>query len=59
MFNIGNYVYVTNAEKNLYRRRCRITKILEEGETTMYLVYSEGLEEDELMQAEDMEISKY
>lgn len=59
MLNIGNYVYVTNAEKNLYRRRCRITKIIEEGETTMYLVYSEGLEEDEIMSREDMEPSKY
>lgn len=59
MFNIGNYVYVTNPDKNLYRRRCRITKIIEDGSTVKYLVYSEGLEEDELMTAEDMEPSKY
>lgn len=59
MFNINNYVYVTNPNKNLYRRRCRITQIIEDSGTTLYLVYSEGLDEDELMTVEDMEPSKY
>lgn len=59
MFHVGNFVYVINGEKELYRRRCRITKIVEEGEMTKYLVYSEGLEEEEWMLEEDMELSKY
>lgn len=59
MFNINNYVYVTNPNKNLYRRRCRITQIIEDGETTKYLILSEGLEEEEWIFEEDAEPSKY
>lgn len=57
--HIGNFVYVTNPDKELYRRRCKITKVIEEGDIIQYLVYSEGLEEEELMLEQDMELSKY
>ena len=57
--HIGNYVYVTNPDKELYRRRCKIIKIAEEGEQTKYLILSEGLEEEEWMLESDFEASKY
>lgn len=57
--NIGSFVLVINTHKNLYRRRCRIIDVIKEGNTTKYLVYSEGLDEEELMLAEDIAISQY
>lgn len=57
--NIGNFVLVTNKDRNLYRRRCRITDIIKEGDTTKYLVYSEGLDETELLPVEDLEVSQF
>lgn len=57
--NIGSFVLVTNKNKNLYRRRCRIVDIIEEGNIKKYMVYSEGLDEEELMLAVDIEVSQY
>lgn len=57
--NIGSFVLVINKRKNLYRRRCRIIDVIEDGDATKYLVYSEGLDEDELMLAVDIEVSQY
>lgn len=57
--NIGSFILVINKNKKLYRRRCRIIDVIEEGNITKYLVYSEGLDEDELMLAEDIEATQY
>lgn len=57
--NIGSFILVINKNKNLYRRRCRVIDIIEEGNITKYLVYSEGLDEEELMAAEDIEVSQF
>ena len=49
---VGSYVVVTKAESELYRRRCEVVGV---GETAgMYKVYSEGLEEAEVLGAEDL-----
>lgn len=57
--NIGSFVLVINKSKKLYRRRCRIINVIEDGSVTKYLVYSEGLDEEELVLAEDIEISQF
>lgn len=42
MMKIDDYVLVTKKDSELYRRRCRIIEITEDGK---YKVYSEGLDE--------------
>lgn len=56
---IGSYVLVINKDCNLYRRRSKvIRKFVEEG--TAYLeLYSEGLEESEIVSAADCECAKF
>lgn len=53
---INEYVLVIKKDSDLYRRRCRITQISEDGK---YLVYSEGLEQDEVLPESDLEPSKF
>lgn len=53
---INEYVLVTKKDSDLYRRRCRITQISDDGK---YLVYSEGLEQEEWLDAKDVEKSKW
>ena len=53
---VGEYVLVTKKDSDLYRRRCRITQISDDGK---YLVYSEGLEQEEWVKAEEIEKSKW
>lgn len=57
--NIGDFVIVINKEKNLYRRRCKVVSIDECSNGTRYLVYSEGLEEEELLEKTDFKVSKF
>ena len=52
---INYYILVIKKDSDLYRRRCRITQISEDGK---YLVYSEGLEQEEWLEATDVEKSK-
>ena len=54
--NINDYVFVTNEKSVLYRRRCIIKEITADGR---YVVYSEGLEEDDLLCACDVEKSEW
>lgn len=53
---INDYVLVPNPDANLYRRRCQIINVTDNDK---YLVYSEGLEEQEELPAEDLSLSKY
>ena len=53
---VGEYVLVTKKDSDLYRRRCRIIEITEDGK---YKVYSEGLEQEEWLDANDVEKSKW
>lgn len=56
---IGSYVLVTNKECNLYRRRSKVVRsFVEEGVTYLEL-YSEGLEESEIVIASDCEAAKF
>lgn len=57
--NVGDFVIVINKEKNLYRRRCKIISIDEWSDGTRYLVYSEGLEEEELLAKSDFKESDF
>ena len=56
---IGSYVLVTNKECNLYRRRSKIVRsFVDEGVNYLEL-YSEGLEESEIVPATDCEAAKF
>ena len=53
---IDDYVLITKKDSELYRRRCQIIEITEDGK---YKVYSEGLDQDELLPGSDLEPSKF
>lgn len=53
---VGEYVLVTKKDSDLYRRRCRIIEITN-GDS--YKVYSEGLEQDEILPASDLQPSNW
>ena len=53
---INDYVIVINKDSELYRRRCQITSITPDGK---YVVYSEGLEEEEKISLQDLKPSKF
>ena len=57
--NVGDFVIVINKEKNLYRRRCKVVSIDECSNGTRCLVYSEGLEEEELLVKSDFKESDF
>ena len=52
---LNDYVVVTKNDSILYRRRCQIIAI--DGDK--YTVYSEGLEEQEILEAECLQPSKW
>lgn len=52
---LNDYVMVTKKDSILYRRRCQIIAI--EGDK--YTVYSEGLEEQDILDAECLQPSKW
>ncbi|MDY5045503.1 hypothetical protein [Phascolarctobacterium sp.] len=56
MMKIDDYVLVTKKDSELYRRRCQIIKVTDDGK---YKVYSEGLEQDEVLPESDLEPSKF
>lgn len=56
MMKIDDYVLVTKKDSDLYRRRCRIIEITEDGK---YKVYSLGLDQDEVLPESDLEPSKF
>lgn len=56
---IGSYVVVTNKDCNLFRRRCRVVKVLVAGNEKRIELYSEGLEEREIIKVMDCEKSKF
>lgn len=53
---VNDFVVVTKKDSDLYRRRCQIIEITDDGK---YKVYSEGLEQEEILQATDIEKSKW
>ena len=53
---IDDYVLITKKDSELYRRRCQIIEVTEDGK---YKVYSEGLDQDELLPGSDLEPSKF
>lgn len=57
--DIGDFVIVINKDRNLYRRRCKILQCIIDGSDTKYLVYSEGLEEEELLLEHEIEKSVF
>lgn len=56
---IGSYVVVTNKDCNLYRRRCRVVGVLVKDGAELIELYSEGLEEKEIIKVTDCELSKF
>ena len=52
---INDYVMVTKKDSILYRRRCQIIAI----EGNKYTVYSEGLEEQDILDDECLQPSKW
>lgn len=56
---INNYVLVTKVDSELFRRRCQITDIIEEDGVEKYVVYSEGLDDQDILTADEFEPSKY
>lgn len=56
---IGKYVIITNPERKLYRRRCKVIDYVEGLDVDKWQVYSEGLEETEYVYNADFEESKY
>lgn len=59
VMDIGRYVIVTNKDCNLFRRRCRVVSVIEDGYAERIELYSEGLEEKEVVKASDCEVSKF
>lgn len=47
--DIGSYVTVTNKDCNLFRRRCRVVSVIADGDAERIELYSEGLEEKEIV----------
>ena len=56
---IGKYVIITNPERKLYRRRCKVIDYVEGLGVDKWQVYSEGLDETEYVYNADFEESKY
>lgn len=56
---IGSYVVVTNKDCNLFGRRCRVEKVMIDGDEKWIELYSEGLEEREIVKVTDCEKSKF
>lgn len=56
---IGSYVLVTNKDCNLYRRRSKVVRKFVDNGTTYFELYSEGLEESEIVPATDCEAAKF
>jgi len=52
---LNDFVLVTNESSELYRRRCQIVNI----EGNKITVYSEGLEEQEVLSADDLVPAKW
>lgn len=52
---LNDFVVVTNESSELYRRRCQILAI----DNGKYTVYSEGLEEQDILFECDLKESKY
>ena len=53
---IGDFVLVTKHDSELYRRRCKIIEVTAAGQ---YVVYSEGLEQQDTVNDTDIEKSKF
>lgn len=57
---INDFVLVMDKESELYRRRCRITGCQQSDTgTTLYTVYSEGLDESETLPETVLELSEF
>ena len=52
---LNDYVMVTKKDSILYRRRCQVIAV--DGDK--YIVYSEGLEEQEILEAGCLQPSKW
>ena len=56
---INDYVLVTNSVSALYKRRCKVVRVVNGDGVEKLVVYSKGLEEQDSLLFADCELSKF